>query len=116
MARSGGVYWFFTALVAAIVVAIALVAVGRGRPMALAHPDRRHLDLPQGRALTAPELYELRLDLAFRGYRMDAVDDLLDRLAVEIAERDSYIGELQRELRDRPASAAADSAESVESQ
>lgn len=109
-------YWFFTALVAAIVVAIALVAVGRGRPMAPAYPDRRHLDLPHGRALTAPELYELRLDLAFRGYRMDAVDDLLDRLAVEIAERDTYIGDLQRELSARAAPAAAETAESAESQ
>jgi DivIVA domain-containing protein len=36
----------------------------------------------------------LRFSLAFRGYRMAEVDDALDRLATEIAERDARIEQL----------------------
>jgi DivIVA domain-containing protein len=92
------VYWFFTALIAAIVVTIALIAAGRGDAMAQAWPDRRYLSLPEGRALTAADLDSLRLAVAFRGYRMEEVDDLLDRLGVEIAARDAQIERLQDEL------------------
>jgi len=91
-------YWFFTALIAAIVVAIALIAAGRGDAMAHAWSDRRYLSLPEDRSLTAEDLDSLRLALAFRGYRMDEVDDLLDRLGVEIAARDAYIQRLRVDL------------------
>ena len=37
----------------------------------------------------------LRFTLAFRGYRMSEVDDVLDRLLVEIDERDRRIAELE---------------------
>jgi DivIVA domain-containing protein len=91
-------YWFFTALIAAIVVAIALIAAGRGDAMAQAWSDRRYLSLPEDRSLTAEDLDSLRLALAFRGYRMEEVDDLLDRLGVEIAARDAYIQRLRGDL------------------
>jgi DivIVA domain-containing protein len=91
-------YWFFTALIAAIVVAIALIAAGRGDSMAQAWSDRRYLSLPEDRSLTAEDLDSLRLALAFRGYRMDEVDDLLDRLGDEIAARDAYIDRLRGDL------------------
>lgn len=91
-------YWFFTALIAAIVVAIALIAAGRGDAMAQAWSDRRYLSLPEDRSLTAEDLNSLRLALAFRGYRMEEVDDLLDRLGAEIAARDAYIQRLQADL------------------
>jgi DivIVA domain-containing protein len=91
-------YWFFTALIAAIVVAIALIAAGRGDAMAQAWSDRRYLSLPEDRSLTAEDLDSLRLALAFRGYRMEEVDDLLDRLGVEIAVRDAYIQRLRDDL------------------
>jgi DivIVA domain-containing protein len=91
-------YWFFTALIAAIVVAIALIAAGRGDSMAEAWSDRRYLSLPEDRSLTAEDLDSLRLALAFRGYRMDEVDDLLDRLSDEIAARDAYIDRLRGAL------------------
>lgn len=94
-------YWFFTALIAGIVVAIALVATGRGDSMARAWPDRRYLSLPEDRSLTAHDLESLRLAVAFRGYRMDEVDDLLDRLSVELAARDADIERLHRELADK---------------
>jgi DivIVA domain-containing protein len=37
----------------------------------------------------------LRFTLAFRGYRMTEVDDVLDRLVLEIDERDRRIAELE---------------------
>jgi DivIVA domain-containing protein len=91
-------YWFFTALIAAIVVAIALIAAGRGDSMAQAWSDRRYLSLPEDRSLTAEDLNSLRLALAFRGYRMDEVDNLLDRLGDEIDARDAYIDSLRGDL------------------
>ncbi len=38
---------------------------------------------------------ELRLPMALRGYRMDEVDDVLDRLGAELAYRDARIAELE---------------------
>jgi DivIVA domain-containing protein len=40
----------------------------------------------------------LRLPTGARGYRMREVDDVLDRLGAELAERDARIAELQSAL------------------
>ena len=56
--------------------------------------DTYRQDLPSGGALTAEELKNIRFGVTLRGYAMAQVDDLLDRLAVEIAERDPLIAEL----------------------
>ena len=56
--------------------------------------DTYRQDLPSGGALTAEELKNVRFGVTLRGYAMAQVDDLLDRLAVEIAERDALIAEL----------------------
>ncbi len=56
--------------------------------------DTYRQDLPNGGALTAEELKNIRFGLTLRGYAMAQVDDLLDRLALEIAERDALIAEL----------------------
>ena len=56
--------------------------------------DTYRQDLPTGGALTADELKNIRFGVTLRGYAMAQVDDLLDRLAVEIAERDALIAEL----------------------
>ena len=37
---------------------------------------------------------DVRFNLGVRGYRMAEVDDVLDRLAAEIAQRDARIAEL----------------------
>jgi DivIVA domain-containing protein len=37
----------------------------------------------------------LRFSLAFRGYRMDEVDDVLDRLTAELRARDARIAEME---------------------
>lgn len=56
--------------------------------------DTYRQDLPGGGALTAEELKNIRFGVTLRGYAMAQVDDLLDRLALEIAERDALIAEL----------------------
>ena len=56
--------------------------------------DTYRQDLPSGGALTAEELRNIRFGVTLRGYAMAQVDDLLDRLALEIAERDALIAEL----------------------
>ena len=56
--------------------------------------DTYRQDLPNGGALTAEELRNIRFGVTLRGYAMAQVDDLLDRLALEIAERDALIAEL----------------------
>lgn len=46
---------------------------------------------PLGRA----DLDQIRLDVAFRGYRMDQVDEVLSRLTDEIGVRDTEIDRLR---------------------
>jgi DivIVA domain-containing protein len=50
--------------------------------------------LPDDRAVYPADVEGIRFDLAFRGYRMDEVDEVLDRLSSELAERDTRIAEL----------------------
>ena len=70
----------------AILVGIALVAVGRGGALRDDHPDRVDTRIPPPGQPVLPEAVDaIRFGLAFRGYRMDEVDDALDRLRDEIA-------------------------------
>jgi DivIVA domain-containing protein len=50
-------------------------------------------DLPD-RPLTAEDLDGLRFGVTLRGYSMAQVDQILDRLGAEIAQRDARIAEL----------------------
>ncbi|MGZ6793827.1 MAG: DivIVA domain-containing protein, partial [Mycobacteriales bacterium] len=61
--------------------------------------DAADLGLPVG-PLQPEDVPEIRLGLAFRGYRMSEVDDVLDRVGVELAARDARIRELERALAD----------------
>ena len=56
-------------------------------------PDAADLDLPAG-PVRAEDLATLRFSLAPRGYRMDQVDEVLDRLAAELADRDRRLAEM----------------------
>ena len=75
--------WFFAVLVVLLLGAIAVVAAGRGTPMAEAYDDRPDAAVPESGPLGADDLRRVRFSLAFRGYRMSEVDALLDRLARE---------------------------------
>ena len=91
-----------------VVIAVAMLAVGRLGELAPAAPDRAPLDVPPG-PLAPDDVDAVRFAVGLRGYRMDEVDDVLDRLAADIAERDARIADLERHIAvrsDAPAPAA----------
>lgn len=75
--------WFLAVLVVLTMGAVAVVAAGRGTPLREEHRDRRDVLVPPDGPLSAADLRGVRFTLAFRGYRMDEVDALLERLAQE---------------------------------
>jgi DivIVA domain-containing protein len=91
-------FWFMLIALVAVVSAVALAVLGDGGGLSDAEPDRLHDQLPDDRPLGRTDLDTLRLPTALRGYRMDEVDDVLDRLGAELAERDARIAELEAAL------------------
>lgn len=79
--------WLFAVLVVLALGGVAVVAAGRGGSLPPVHDDRPDVDLPAG-PITAEDLRRVRFPLAVRGYRMAEVDDLLSRLADQLAVRD----------------------------
>ena len=82
-------------VITAIVIAVVLLALGRGEGLADEEPDDVIMQLPEDRAMVASDVETLRLPLAVRGYQMAAVDEVLDRLAMELAIRDAEIRQLK---------------------
>lgn len=81
--------WFWVIVLVAIIGAVAVVAAGRGDSMADVYDDRPDAGIPTGRPITADDLRNLRLNTGVRGYRMDEVDALVDRLAAELLARET---------------------------
>lgn len=80
--------WVLLLLVAVlVVVATAAVVAGRFTPDPMADPvtSAPHHGLPVG-TVRAGDVEEVTFDTALRGYRMDQVDDVIDRLQQRIAE------------------------------
>src|SRR5215207_7473113 len=88
--------WFFGLIVVLLIGAVAVVASGRWGAMAPAYDDRPDLTVPARQALTAGDLETARFGVGLRGYRMDEVDTLLERVTREVAERDRRIADLER--------------------
>jgi DivIVA domain-containing protein len=86
--------------VLAVLAVIALVAAGRGDSMPAVEPDRSPRGTLPPADLAPDDIDRLRFSLAFRGYRMDEVDDVLDRLTGELAVRDKRISELEQRIAD----------------
>jgi DivIVA domain-containing protein len=82
----------------AVITVVALLAVGRLGELPEVEPDRAPLALPEDRPLHREDVDSVRFAVGVRGYRMDEVDDVLDRLSVEVAERDARIAELEQRL------------------
>lgn len=80
-----------------VVVGIGLVAAGHGDGLPDAPPDRVPVVLPVG-PVRPEDVSGLRFSVGLRGYRMSEVDDVLDRLAGELAERDATIAGLRGQL------------------
>ncbi|HET7196862.1 MAG TPA: DivIVA domain-containing protein [Nocardioides sp.] len=76
--------WFFAIMIVLALGGIALLAAGRGTPMAEVYDDRPDLGLPETGPVRGADLRRVRFSLAFRGYRMSEVDSLLDRLASQL--------------------------------
>ncbi|WP_307808163.1 DivIVA domain-containing protein [Streptomyces oryzae] len=92
-----------------VVAAVTLAVVGSAeRPGSGSHgaaggladvpPDLLDEPLPPERPVTHADVAGLRLAVGVRGYRMEQVDDVLDRLGAELAERDARIAELESAL------------------
>jgi len=85
-----GVPWIELIVIAAVLVGVALMAGGRGDGLAEAPPDRPdQLVETQSGPLTAEQVKAARFGVGFRGYRMDEVDALLDRLAAQLPSADT---------------------------
>ena len=87
----------FVVVVVIVVFAVAAIAVGRGGGLGPAESDLVRPTLPDG-PVSADDVESVLFAVGFRGYRMDQVDDVLDRLGRELTERDSRITELERLL------------------
>jgi DivIVA domain-containing protein len=88
--------WFFALVVVLLIGAVAVVASGRWGAMSEAYDDRPEVLVPARHALTADDIESSRFAVGVRGYRMDEVDALLERVAREVAERDRRIADLER--------------------
>ena len=82
-------------VVTAVVAAVVLFTLGRGEGLVDSPADDVEVDLPDDREVSPADLSAVRLPMALRGYRMSAVDDVLDRLAAELAVRDARIRDLE---------------------
>jgi DivIVA domain-containing protein len=99
-------FWFLLLAMVAVVAAVTLVLVGDGEGVLTDPPPERLYDpLPADRPVGRADIDSMRLPIAVRGYRMEEVDDVLDRLGAELAERDARIAELEAALAGAHASA-----------
>ncbi|QIK73941.1 DivIVA domain-containing protein [Propioniciclava coleopterorum] len=81
--------WFLWGMVVVVLGLAAVAAAGRfgGMPTTAVH-DSPVPELPD-RPLTGDDLRHLRFAVTPRGYSMAQIDDLLDRLALELDEHDA---------------------------
>ncbi|MEZ0492162.1 DivIVA domain-containing protein [Kineococcus sp. TBRC 1896] len=84
-------------LVLAAIGAVVAVVTGRiGGAMGPATSTRPYRGLPEG-PVSAGDVDAVRFSLGLRGYRMDEVDAVLDRLREEIRERDEELAAWREE-------------------
>ncbi|WP_116114320.1 DivIVA domain-containing protein [Austwickia chelonae] len=98
-------------LLAGAVAALAAGRIGTGMSVAADGPVRAsgHDPYEGVETLRSEDLDRLFLDRALRGYRMDQVDVVLDRLAVELADRDQLIDRLQARIEELEAAGSGGS-------
>ncbi len=100
---------------AAIIGGVLLIVSGRGDPMADVEPDRASIGLPET-DMTADDVADVRFATALRGYRMDEVDQVLDRLALELDRRDQQLARLTGKPAPEPRVAAPEPPPAAESE
>lgn len=85
----------FVVVAAVVVFAVAAAAVGRGDGLEEPFPDMERPYLHDSRIEPA-DIDDVHFAVGFRGYRMDQVDSVLDRLTEELIKRDQHIARLER--------------------
>lgn len=85
-------------VVGGVLFLAASFAFGRGEEMAPVLPEGTPVELPEDRLARGDDLRALKLSVALRGYRMDEVDWLLDRLSEQVDSRDREISRLRSVL------------------
>jgi DivIVA domain-containing protein len=66
-----------------------VLLVGSGDTLSDVYEDRPDQTIPVGRPLTSDDLGDVSFTTAMRGYRMDEVDALVDRLRADLLVRES---------------------------
>ena len=94
--------WVFAIMVVLALGGVAVVAAGKGAPMAPAYDDRPDTTVPRTGRLVGDDLRRVRFPLALRGYRMSEVDALLDRVARQLDGLDGLDGEAAASPADPP--------------
>ena len=103
--------WFIAVIaVAALGVAAMAAAGGMGQMTTDPVHDTYRQDLP-GQPLSGEDIGRLRFGVTLRGYAMGQVDDVLERLGREIADRDGEILALRAAADGAPREAVATSAD-----
>lgn len=80
----------FALLIVAVVALVGAVAVGWGGSMPEPTSDGKPFGLPET-PLQAADLDGLRFAVVARGYRMDQVDSVLDRISADLTDRDAHL-------------------------
>ena len=88
----------FVLLAILLITIVALLSSGRLGELPAVSVDRAPLALPESGALVSEDIDALRFAVGTRGYRMDEVDAVLDRLATEADNREVRIAELETRL------------------
>ncbi|MEU1279903.1 DivIVA domain-containing protein [Streptomyces sp. NPDC005805] len=93
-------FFFLLITMVVVVAAVTLAVIGGndGTVLPDAPPEQPADPLPANRPVARADVDALRLPVTPRGYRMADVDDVLDRLGAELAERDARIAELEAAL------------------
>jgi len=75
--------WVFAVLLVVLIGGVVVVAAGHGEAMSPAVADDPDPHVPEGR-ITADALRAVRFNVAFRGYRAEEVDRLIERLVEQL--------------------------------
>ncbi|HEY0237724.1 MAG TPA: DivIVA domain-containing protein [Friedmanniella sp.] len=89
--------WFIAALAVVALGVAAVVAAGGGGSMDEPVRDTYAMALPES-PLDAAAVRQLRFGVALRGYAMDQVDAVLDRVAAELEAQADRIARLEAQL------------------
>jgi DivIVA domain-containing protein len=83
------VTWIWVVVLIAVIALVAVLLAGRGDAMRDVFEDRPDVTIATGRPLTADDIREVRLSTGWRGYRMDEVDALLERVQADLLARET---------------------------